>query len=352
VLASREDVVTKTIAYVSNAESKDIFCFTMDADSGTLSLFEVVPVTGADLPSPTSLPMALSLDRRFLYAALRSPPFAASTFAVDQASGKLLLIACTNLLCPMAYVVTDRIGRFLLTASYTDAKLVVYPIDGEGRIDGNALQVLETGPNAHSIVVDAANRFAYSAILGADHVMQFLFDPKSGRLTPNNPPTIAARDHAGPRHLAFHPHGRFLYMLNQTDATIVTYRIEPGSGVLAELETVITLPAHFLGEANAADIHVTPDGRFLYSSERQTSTLAGFRIDPASGFLVPIGRWSTETTPRGFAIDSRGRFLLVAGLDSNQVSVHGIDAKGGSLTLQAQYPVGRMPNWIEVLDLP
>jgi 6-phosphogluconolactonase len=344
--------VAKTIAYVSNAESKDIFCFSMDAESGALRLFDVVPVTGTDLPSPTSLPMALSPDRRFLYAALRSPPFTASAFAIDPANGKLGLIGCTNLLCPMAYVTTDRSGRFLLAASYTDAKLVVYPIDGEGRIEGRAPQVLETGPNAHSVVVDAANRFAYSAILGADHVMQFLFDPEAGRLSPNHPPIIAARDHAGPRHLAFHPHGRFLFMLNQTDATIVTYRVEPGSGVLAEIETVTTLPAHFLGEANAADIHVTPDGRFLYASERQTSTLTGFSIDPASGFLLPVGRWSTETTPRGFAIDPRGRFLLVAGLDSNQVSTHAIDAERGTLTLQARYPVGRMPNWIEILDLP
>lgn len=344
--------MTKTIAYVSNAESKDIYVFEMNAETGTLSQIEIVPVTGTALPSPTSLPMAMSPDHQYLYAALRSPPFTASSFQVDPESGRLALLSTTPLLCPMAYIVTDRTGQFLLAASYTDAKIAIYPIDEDGRIDGKAVQVLETGPNAHSILVDDANRFAYSAILGADHVMQFLFDPEQGVLTPNNPPVIAARPHAGPRHLAFHPHGRFLYMLNQTDATIVAYRMEPGSGVLAEIETVTTLPAHFLGEANAADLHITPDGRFLYSSERQTSTLAGFKIDAASGFLVPIGRWTTETTPRGFAIDPRGRFLLSAGLDSNQVSVHAINQEDGSLSLQAQYPVGGMPNWIEIIDLP
>jgi 6-phosphogluconolactonase len=342
----------RTIAYVSNAETKDIHAFDMDPDSGTLSLIERVPVPGTDLPSPTSLPIAISPDRRFLYAALRSPPYAASSFSIDPASGRLSHLSTTPLLCPMAYIVTDRSGRFLLAASYTDARLAIYPIGPAGRIEAAPTQMTRTGPNAHCIVVDAANRFAYSAVLGADHVMQMMFDPEAGILTPNTPPAIATRAGSGPRHLALHPSGRFIHLLNQTDATIVAYRIEPGSGGLSEIETVATLPAHFLGEANAADIHVTPDGRFLYVSERQTSTLAGFRIDGASGFLSPIGRWNTETTPRGFAVDPRGRFVIAAGLDSNQLSVHAIDPEDGSLTLRAQYPVGGMPNWVEILDLP
>jgi 6-phosphogluconolactonase len=344
--------VAKTIAYVSNAESKDIFAFDMDPASGTLSLIERMLVPGTELPSPTSLPMAVSPDRGFLYTALRSPPFAASSFSIDASSGRLSHLATMPLLCAMAYIVTDRSGRFLLAASYTDARLAVYPIDRAGRIERSPTQVMPTGPHAHCIVVDASNRFAYSAVLGADHVMQLVFDPDTGILVPNAPPTMATRARSGPRHLALHPTSRFSYLLNQTDATIVAYRIEPGSGGLSELETAATLPAHFLGEANAADIHVTPDGRFLYASERQTSTLTGFRIDATSGFLAPIGRWSSETTPRGFAIDPRGRFLLAAGLDSNRLSVHAIDQVDGSLMLQAQYPLGRMPNWVEIVDLP
>jgi 6-phosphogluconolactonase len=233
----------------------------------------------------------------------------------------------------MAYIVIDRSGQFLLAASYTDARLAIYPIDSAGRIEGRTMQVTPTGPNAHCVVVDAANRFAYSAVLGADHVMQLVFDPDTGTLGPNAPSTVTTRARSGPRHLAFHPTGR-------------------GSGGLSEIETVATLPAHFLGEANAADIHVTPDGRFLYASERQTSTLTGFRIDFANGFLAPIGRWDTETTPRGFAIDPRGGFLLAAGLDSNRLSVHAIDPEDGSLSPQAQYPLGGMPNWVEIVDLP
>jgi 6-phosphogluconolactonase len=344
--------VARTVAYISNAESKEIFAFEMDPESGTLSLIEPVPVPGTDLASPTSLPMAVSPDRRFLYAALRSAPFAASSFGIDPSSGRLSHLAVSPLLCAMAYIVTDRSGRFLLAASYTDARLAIYPIDVAGRIEASPTQLTPTGPNAHCVVVDAANRFAYCAVLGADHVMELLFDAETGTFAPNATPALRTRARSGPRHLAFHPNGRLLYLLNQFDATIVAYRIEPGSGGLAEIETVTTLPAHFLGEANAADIHVTPDGRFLYASERQTSTLIGFRVDAANGFLAPIGRWSTETTPRGFAIDPRGRFLLAAGLDSNQLSVHAIDPEEGGLTLRGQYAVGGMPNWVEIVDLP
>jgi Lactonase, 7-bladed beta-propeller len=115
-----------------------------------------------------------------------------------------------------------------------------------------------------------------------------------------------------------------IYNLN---AVALSLAGAPGAGTLTEVEMVATLPAHFRGEANAADIHVRPDGRFLYASERQTSTLAGFRVDPTNALLSPIGRWPTETTPRGFAIDPRGRFLLAAGLDSNRLSVHVIEPR-------------------------
>ena len=231
IVGETEECVAGTIAYISNAGSKEIFAFDMDPASGRLRLIERVPVPGTDLPSPTSLPLAVSPDHRFLYAALRSPPFAASSFAIDQSSGRLSQLAVTPLLCAMAYIVTDRSGRFLLAASYTNARLAIYPIDAAGRIEACPTQVTPTGPNAHCVLIDAANRFAYSAVLGADHVMQLMFDPKTGTFAPNAPPTVTTRPRSGPRHLALHPSGRFIHLLNQTDATIVAYRIEPGSGV-------------------------------------------------------------------------------------------------------------------------
>jgi 6-phosphogluconolactonase len=111
------------------------------------------------------------------------------------------------------------------------------------------------------------------------------------------------------------------------------------------------LPADFREQPAAADLHVTPDGRFLYGSERKSSTLAGFRIDDTTGKLSAIGRFPTEKTPRGFAIDPRGRFLLSVGLDSNAMTVHAIDPRSGMLSVAKQYPMGEMPNWVEIVDL-
>jgi 6-phosphogluconolactonase len=111
------------------------------------------------------------------------------------------------------------------------------------------------------------------------------------------------------------------------------------------------LPAGFKEQPAAADLHVAPDGRFLYGSERKTSTLAGYRIDPERGTLSPIGHFPTEKTPRGFNIDPRGRFLLSVGLDSSAMTVYRIDPQSGILTSLKQYPMGQQPNWIEIVDL-
>ena len=232
--------MTRTIAYVSNAESKEIFAFDMDPESGALSLLERKPVPGTDLPSPTSLPMAVSPDHRFLYAALRSPPFAASSFGIDPSSGRLSHLAVTPLLGAMAYIVTDRSGRFLLSASYTDARLAIYPIDAAGRIPDGSDAGNADRPERTLRRGRCGEPVRLQRVLGADHVMQLVLDPEMGTFAPNVPPTVTTRARSGPRHLALHPNGRLIHLLNQTDATIVAYRIEPGSGVLSEIETVTT----------------------------------------------------------------------------------------------------------------
>jgi 6-phosphogluconolactonase len=341
----------QTVVYVSNAGTKEIFVFAMDRDSGDLTQIERVWVPGTDKPSPTSMPMAVSRDRRFLYAALRSEPFPVSSFAIDNETGRLEHLDTAPLADSMAYVATDRTGRFLLSASYPGAKLAINPIDRDGRVGVHATQILTTKPKAHCVVVDASNRYAYCTNLGADIVMQLRFDAAAGIVEPNQPAEISTKPNAGPRHLAFHPNGRFLYLLNETDATLGAYAIDPATGTLSELETKPTLPPDFAGKPSAADLHVTPNGHFIYSSERTTSTIKGYRIDPERGTFLRCGRWPTETTPRGFAIDPRGRFLLAAGLSSNAMTVSAIDPDNGTLASLRQYRLGEMPNWIEIVDL-
>jgi 6-phosphogluconolactonase len=181
--------------------------------------------------------------------------------------------------------------------------------------------------------------------------MEWKFEPAAGTLSPNGPGEVHTKPGAGPRHRALHPNRRFLYLITETTATIGTYAIDPATGTLTELQFVDARPAGFTAQPAAADLHVTPDGRFLYGSERKTSTLAGYHIDPDKGTLSPIGHWPTEQTPRGFNIDPRGRFLLSVGLDSNAMTVYRIDPQSGALTPVKQYPMGKMPNWIEIVDL-
>jgi len=224
------DTMPDTVVYVSNAASKEIYVLVMNRDSGDLTLLDKVPVPGTDKPSPSSMPMAVTPDHRFLYAALRSDTFPVSSFAIDRASGRLTHLASTPLQDSMAYIVTDRTGRFLLSASYPGNKLTINPIDANGHIVEKATQIIPDRPKSHCILVDAANKHVYATSLGADTIMQWKFDPAKGTLSSIGPGITQTRPGAGPRHLALHPNGRFLYLITETTDTIGAYAIDPATG--------------------------------------------------------------------------------------------------------------------------
>lgn len=339
-----------TVVYVSNAGDPSVGVLSMNRATGDLDLIDKTAIPGAGKPSPTSMPLALSPDRRFLYAALRSEPFTVATFAIDPASGKLNHLGNAPLEASMAYIVTDRTGKWLLAASYPAGKLTINPIDGEGRVMPLPSQVVADRPKAHCVLVDAANKHVYCSVLAQDLILQLKFDPTTGTVTPNTPGEIKTKAGTGPRHMALHPSGRFLFLITETTATIGSYAVDKATGTLKQLQFVDMLNGGLKEQPSAADLHVTPDGRFLYGSERRTSTLVGYRIDPEKGTLSLVGRYPTETTPRGFAIDPRGKFLLSAGLDSHHMTIYAIRANG-SLEPVKQQAMGKMPNWIEVVDL-
>ncbi len=337
-----------TVVYVSCADSREIYVLSLDGGNGTVKLVQRVPVTG------TVMPLAISPSRRFLYASLRSLPFSVSTFGIDQATGTLGHLSAVPLPDNMAYLSTDRTGRFLLGASYTGDKISINPIGPGGLVQAVPAQVLSTCPHPHSIIVDPSNRYLFAPSLGGDAVLQFRFDEVSGLATPNVPPVVGTRKGAGPRHLTFHPHAEFAYGTNELDATVNAYRLDAATGTLALIDAASMLPAEFEGRAPfaAADLHITPDGRFLYASERASHTLAGFAIDAARGTLVSIGNFSTEQQPRGFNIDPRGRYLLAVGQMSNSMTSYAIDRGTGTLTPRHRFGMGRNPNWVEIVDIP
>jgi len=208
--------------------------------------------------------------------------------------------------------------------------------------------------------------------LGTDQVFQFLFDEKSGRLTANTPPVLQLKQGTGPRHLIVSSDNRFVYLLNELTGMVTTLSLDPNAGTLKELDSVSALPpdtklvpgvprgAVGTPGANqaprntdndiwASDLHLTPNGRFLYTAERTSSTLAAFRVDTASGKLTYLGSTPTERQPRGFNIDPTGRFVVVSGEQSDTISSYAIDAETGALKPIGRYPSGKGANWVEIV---
>jgi 6-phosphogluconolactonase len=215
-------------------------------------------------------------------------------------------------------------------------------------------QVIRTPPKTHSILPDPSNRFAFVASCDGDAMVRYAFDAATGMLNPDPLPPVHVQPKAGPRHFVFHPNYRFMYLLNEYDGSLYVYSYDARNGTLSEIQVSSTVPPDFGKEriVRAADLHFTPDGRWLYASGRAPLTLAIFRVDAVTGRLTPAGHILVAREPRGFNIDPFGRYLLAAGLHTMSLSSYRIDPETGALTRLADYPTGEGPNWIEFLRLP
>ena len=334
-----------TYVYVSNADSQEISVLTLDRASGALTPIETVNVGG------TVMPLALSPDKRVLYAALRSQPYRVVSFAIDAASGRLRKLGEAALADSMANIDVDRSGRWLFAASYGGHKITVNAIDKEGAV-GAVQQLIATAPNAHAIHADAANRFVFATSLGGDNLSSWRFDAATGLLGANEPALTSVPPKSGARHFVWDAAQRHLYLLGELDAALYVFDYDAARGTLRQTQRVSALPPGFADKPWAADLHLTPDGRHLYASERTSSTITGYAVDAGTGQLTSLGPVPTEKTPRGFAIDAAGRYLIAAGQGSHAIAVYAIDATSGALAPLQRYPVGKNPNWVEIVDLP
>jgi 6-phosphogluconolactonase len=352
-----------TFVYVSHAEDGDIGMYSLQSD-------------GSLHPGPRYkaekivMPMTVSPDKRYLVAAVRSKPFSAYTYAIDRASGALKLVGTGPLAESFPYITFDRSGRYLLGASYGAHLVSVNPVGADGRV-GQPLQVIPTARNAHAIRTDNTNRFVFVPHLGTDQVFQFLFDEKTGRLTANTPPVAQLKAGSGPRHLITSPDNRFVYLLNELTAMVTTLSLDAKTGLLTEVSSSSALPPDSklvpgaprgaVGVAGApvrnvdndiwaSDLHVTPDGKFLYAAERTSSSIGAFSVDSATGKLTYLGSTPTEKQPRGFRIDPGGRFMIVTGEKSDTISAYAIDPSSGALKPTGKYPAGKGANWVEIVS--
>lgn len=334
--------------YTTGKKSEGIYQYRLNLASGALARVGVTK--GVVDPSY----LAVAPNGRFLYAVNEVEEFAGqrtgalSAFAVEPQTGALrLLNQQPSQGGAPCYVSVTNDGRFALVANYASGNVAVLPLKAGGSL-GAATDVAQhqgasvnherqEGPHAHCIVLDAANRYAFSADLGTDKLLIYRFDGSQGKLAPHDPPAIATRPGAGPRHFTFHPNGRYAYLINELDATLTAFSYQPAAGKLLPLQTVATLPADFTGANTSADVHVAPSGRFLYGSNRGHDHIAVFRIDAPTGKLTLVEHVPTGgRTPRNFAIDPTGTFLLVANQNTDNIVSFRIDQETGRLKATGQ----------------
>jgi 6-phosphogluconolactonase len=327
--------------YTEPQRSDGIYAYRMDSSSGRLT-FETV-LQG--IVNPAFL--AIHPRQGFLYAVSEVAGFAGragggvSALSIGSPSCELTLMndrpSCGEHPC---YVSVEQTGWFALAANYTSGSVAMFPIQTDGRL-GPASDVIQhsgssvhperqAGPHAHCIVPDPTNRFAIAADLGLDKLLIYRMDLDGGKLLPHA--EVDVHPGAGPRHLTFHPNGRYAYLINELDATLTGYRYHAEAGTFEELQTVPALPGDFTGENLCADVHVSPDGKYLYGSNRGHDSLVCFLIDENSGRLTYLNHTSTGgRVPRNFAISPDGAFLLAANQETNNIVTFKIDPGTGKL---------------------
>ena len=332
--------------YTNKTESKGIYAYLFDPGIGKLSPLGVA----AESEDPSFL--AVHPSGKYLYAVNEIDHFGAqrsgavSAFAIDHKTGKLTLLnqAATRGAGP-CYVSLDKTGKFILVANYDGGSIATFPIHDDGSLGEAAGFVQHYGSSvnkerqeashSHWIGVSPDNRFAIEANLGLDELPVYHFNAGNGDLSPIEP-FVKLNPGAGPRHLAFHPNGKFAYVLAEMGSSVTAFAYRASSGSLSSLQTVSTLSIlrkDYSGPKEAAEIAVHPNGKFLYASNRAgIDTISVFSIDPIKGTLKLKDEYPTMgKTPRNFSIDPTGKFLLVANQESNNIVVFRIDATTGAL---------------------
>jgi 6-phosphogluconolactonase len=327
--------------YVSLAGDERIACYRID-ERGCLDPLGETRPGGA----PGSLAADPAAGR--LFAAIRTREELAS-FRIDAVTGALTEIGRVHS-GNAAFVGLDGTRRWLLSAYYQAGRMRVHRIGADGALDAQPVASVDTEKNAHLAVTSPDNRYLFVPHTGPNAIYQFRFDARTGSPAPNDPPRVAGPPGAGPRHLRFHPIGRWAYTADEDGSSVTLWDYDAASGRLSHLQTKSTLPA-WEGENTCAEVRVHPSGRWVYVSNRGHHSLAIFRVDPDSGLLSAAGHAATEKTPRSFDLTPDGRFLYAGGEGGTRLAAYEIDAGTGGLRRIDTYEVGRSPAWIEVVSL-
>jgi 6-phosphogluconolactonase len=337
----------KMLVYIgtyTGAKSKGIYAFHLDMATGKLT---PAASPAAEVRSPSFL--AIHPNGRFLYAVNEiadfegKPAGGVTAFAIDRNTGGLRqLNQQSSRGSGPCHISVDRDGKNVLIANYGGGSVAVLPIQADGSLapasafvqhqGSSANPQRQEGPHAHSINLDRANRYAFAADLGLDKILVYRYDAAKGTLTPNEPASVSVAPGAGPRHFAFHPSGRYAYVINEMGNTVTAFNYDPERGILKQTQSMSTLPALAAGPSYTAEVQCHPTRPFLYGSNRGHDSIAIIRVESTTGRLIPVGHQLTGgKTPRNFGIDPTGTFLIAANQGSDNLVVFRIDPETGTL---------------------
>jgi len=337
----------KEIMYIGTYSlrgSEGIYVFEFDRKAGTMQQIQAV----SNAKSPSFL--ALHPSGKYLYSVNEGADKSGgvSSYSVDKATGKLQYMnGQSSLGAGPCHVSVDHTGKTAFVSNYGGGSLAVLPIEADGKlgVPSDSVQDVGAGPNkqrqekahVHSATLAPDNRFVYVADLGTDKLNIFEINTKNSTVKPASTPYASVKPGSGPRHLAFHPNGKYAYLVEEMISSVATFSRNPKTGALTLIQDgVKTLPTDFTGQNTSADIHIDPSGKFLYQSNRGYNGLAIFSIGN-DGKLTKIGDQPTEgKTPRNFLIDPKGEYVFVAHQDTDNITIFKLDQKTGRLTYTGQ----------------
>lgn len=320
----------------TTGKSEGIYVYKFNVKTGEFALESIAK----NIKNPSFL--AISPDEKYVYSAGETDKQGSvHSFAFDKKTGILTPLttqsANGNYPC---YVAIDKTGKWVISGNYGAGNLAIFPVEANGSL-GKATQTIQhegksvnpgnqESPHVHSINIAPNNVDVFVPDLGIDKIMTYTLDNKTGKLSPGNPPFTKIKSGSGPRHFVFSPNGKFAYCIQEISGEVVAFDYK--KGVLTEIQTISTKPVDLKGDLNCADIHISPDGKFLYGSNRVHDSLVIYEVDAKTGKLTYVAHQSVlGKKPRNFMIDPTGNFVLVANQDSDNIVIFKRDAVKGTL---------------------
>lgn len=331
-----QEVYLITGTYTSG-KSEGIYVYKFNTDNGDAKLLSSVKTSNPSF-------LAISPDQKFIYSVNEDAPGEVTAFSFNKSSGILTeLNRQSSHGRHPCFITVDKTGKWVITGNYSSGTIAVYPVNKNGSLrtatdsvqhEGSSVNVSrQESAHVHATVFSKTNKTLYVPDLGLDKVMIYKFNNKKGKLTPAPTPFVMTEPGAGPRHLDIHPNGKYAYLMEELTGTVSVYRLDKNENLIL-IQNISGLPRDFNGDIGSADIHVSPDGKFVYCSNRgESNTIGIFKVNQSSGELNWVDYHSTlGKTPRNFNFDPSGNFLLVANQNSDEVVIFKRDKETGLLT--------------------